>query len=327
MKVLVTGATGFLGSHVCETLTKDGHQVRALVRATSNTRYIKPLGVELIEASLETGKGLEAAVGGVDAVVHGAAIVKARDKADFERVNTGGTERLLEAVLTHSPKLKRFVYISSLAAHGFGEDGAPRSHAAPSLPVTYYGKSKLKGEQLLLEKADQVPVTILRPPAIYGPRDSEMLAFFKIVGSRVVPFLGSPENRCSLIYASDCARAILLALTKEHPSGRVYSVEDGRVYTQREVVSLIEAALGKRAIAKFTVPISAVSVAAVGSELVGKVRNQAVMLTRDKVNELRAQQVSHPADDLRRELGWEPEVQFAEGARASVDWYRSEGLL
>ena len=129
--------------------------------------------------------------------------------------------------------------------------GAPRPHASPSAPVTHYGKSKLKGEEVLLAHGDDFPVTILRPPAIYGPRDSEMLAFFKIVRSRVVPFLGNAENRCSLIYASDCARAILLALTKDHPSGRIYSVEDGRIYTQREVVSLIEAALGKPALAKF----------------------------------------------------------------------------
>lgn len=327
MKVLVTGATGFLGSHVCELLTKNGHEVRALVRKTSNTRYIEAFGVELVEASLESGKDLDKAVSGIDAVVHGAAIVKAKRKEDFDRVNTGGTRNLLQAVLEHAPNLQRFVYVSSLAAHGFGENGAPRAHERPSAPVTHYGKSKLRGEELLLEKAGVIPVTILRPPAIYGPRDSEMLAFFKIVEKRVVPFLGNPNNRCSLIYASDCAQAILLALTKDHPSGRIYSVEDGRVYTQKEVVSLIESAIGKRAVAKFTVPISAVSVAAIGSELVGKLRGQAVMLTRDKVHELKEQQVSEPSDDLRRELGWEPQVQFAEGAKTSVEWYRSNGLL
>ena len=327
MKVLITGGTGFLGSHIAEQLVEAGHEVRALVRRTSKTELLNRLGAELVEASLETGAQLDDAVRDVDAVVHGAAIVKARSAEEFHRVNSGGTQNLLDAVLRNAPDLKRFVYVSSLAAHGFGKGGRPRFHSESSAPVTHYGRSKLAGEHLVLEAADRLPVTVFRPPAIYGPRDTEMLAFFKIVASRVVPFLGSPSNRASLIYATDCARAILLALTKDHPSGRVYSVEDGRVYTQQEVVDHIEAALGKKVIAKFPVPISLVYAAALGSELVGKVRGEAVMLTRDKVNELREQQVSEPSASLREELDWKPETQFPEGARLSVDWYRSEGLL
>lgn len=326
MKVLVTGATGFLGSHVAEQLKAKGHDVRALVRRSSKTDFLDRLGVELVNASLEEGKGLEEAVDGVDAVVHGAAIVKARTPAEFRYVNTGGTEHLIKAAAA-VPNLRRFVYVSSLAAHGFGTNGSPRSFDEPSDPPTFYGKSKLAGERAVLDRKDAMPVTIIRPPAIYGPRDNEMLAFFKIVNGRVVPFLGNPDNRCSLIHASDCANAIVLALEKEHPSGRIYSVEDGVVYTQRDVVAHIENALGKKVLARFPVPMAAVSAAAIGSELYGKARRMAVMLTRDKVNELKAQQVIAPADAIRQELGWEPKITFDRGALESVEWYRSAGLL
>jgi len=325
MRVLVSGASGFLGSHVAETLIDQGHEVRALVRRSSKTDFLESRGVELCVASLETGDGLEAALEGVDAVVHGAAIVKARTPEEFHAVNAGGTERLLAAAREHCPGLRRFVLVSSLAAHGFGTNGNPRPVDAESAPVTHYGHSKLAAERAVLAAADALPVTVIRPPAIYGPRDTEMFAFFQIVNRRVVTFLGSPNNRLSLIYVSDCARAVVAVLTKDHPSGRVYFVEDGRTYSQKEFAETVERALGKRAL-KFSVPIGVVSVAAIGSELWGKLTNRAMMLTRDKVNELKEQQVC-AGREIREELGWEPEVDFEEGARRSVAWYRQEGWL
>ena len=326
MRVLITGATGFLGSHLAERLVNEGHEVRAVVRKTSKTDFLEELGAELAHASLETGEGLREAVQDVDAVVHGAAVVKARSAEEFHEINAGGTKRVLSAVREHRPDVKRFVLVSSLAAHGFGDNGGPRPVDAESRPVTHYGRSKLAAEQAVLEAKDEIPVTILRPPAIYGPRDTEMIAFFKMVKSRVVTFLGSSENRLSLIYAPDCARAIHLALEKDHPSGRVYFVEDGRHYTQGEFARAVEEALGQRTLMSFPVPVGLVRFVAAGSELYGRVTNRAVMLTRDKVNELDAEQIC-VGREIREELGWEPEVQLEEGARRSVEWYRSQGLL
>lgn len=327
MKVLVTGATGFLGSHLAELLVNEGHEVRAIVRKSSNVALLERLGAELAYASLESGDGLDEAVKGVDAIVHGAGIVKAKRPEEFYAVNAGGTQNLVDAALAHAKGLRRFVYVSSLAAHGFNDAGGPRPLDAESNPVTHYGRSKLEGERYVLSKKDALPVTVIRPPAIYGPRDTEMIAFFKLVAGRVVPFLGDSRRKVSLIYAPDCARAILLALTEDHPSGRVYFVEDGRAYSQEEFVSIVEDAIGKKALVKFPIPIGVVKAAAIGSELFGRIANKAVMLTRDKVNELDAEQLCAPADPIRNELGWEPEVQLEEGARRSVEWYRAEGLL
>jgi len=327
MKVLVSGATGFLGSHLAERLVNEGHEVRALVRKSSKTDHLEKLGAELALASLEGGEGLEDALDGIDAVVHGAAIVKARRPEDFTRVNAGGTKNLIDAVRAHAPDLKRFVYISSLAAHGFLKENGPLPYDADPNPVTHYGRSKLEGEGHVLSIKDDVPVTIIRPPAIYGPRDTEMIAFFQIVSRRMVAFLGDSSRRTSLIYATDCADAIFRALTKEHPSGRVYFVEDGRAYSQKEFVSIVEDALDKKALFKLAIPIGVVRAVAAGSELYGRIADKAVMLTRDKVNELDAEQLCCPADPIREELGWHPEIQFEEGARRSVAWYREQGWL
>lgn len=325
MRVLITGATGFLGSHLAELLVEEGHGVRALVRASSDTALLERLGVELAEASLEEGRGLFDAVDGVDAIVHGAGLVKARSVEEFRRVNVGGTSHLLEAARSVDG-LRRFVYVSSLAAHGFSDDGRPRAVDAEPRPVTHYGRSKLEGERLVLAAKEELPVSVIRPPAIYGPRDAEMFNFFKMVATRVQAFLGSPDNTLSLIWAPDCARAIRDMLVKEHPTGSVYFVEDGRVYTQSEFADIVARALDVRGL-KLSVPIALVRLAAVGSELYGKARNRAVMLTRDKVNELEQPYLVCSSEAIERDLGWRAEVQLEEGARRAVEWYREHGWL
>jgi nucleoside-diphosphate-sugar epimerase len=321
MRVLVTGATGFLGSHLVELLREQGHEVRALVRRSSKTALLESLGVELSFARLETGDGLDDAVRGVNAVVHGAALVKARAPAEFHRVNVEGTKNLLDAVVRIAPGIRRFALVSSITAEGFAHNGGGRR------PVTHYGRSKLAAEGVTLAMAKELPVSILRPPAIYGPRDAEMFAFFQMVSRRLMAFLGSPENRLSLIYATDCARALYQVLTADHPSGSVYAVEDGRVYTQGEFAAVVADALGIRTAIRLSVPIPVVSVAAVGSELYGRVTRSAVMLTRDKVNELRQPDLTCRGDRIRDELGFVPEVQLEEGARRTVAWYREHGWL
>ncbi len=326
MKVLITGATGFLGSHLAEQLVAQGHEVRAAVRKTSNTKFLDSLGVELAQTKLETGEGFAEALDGVDGVVHGAAIVKARRPEEFYTVNAGGTQNVLDAVRKHAPNLKRFVYVSSLEAHGFSEDGSPRPVDAEARPVTHYGRSKLEGEEMVLAAKDELPVTVIRPPAIYGPRDTEMFAFFQVVNRRLMPFMGDKGNTLSIVYAPDCAKAIVLAVTKPHDSGRTYFVEDGNVYTQYEMGKHIAEALGKRAF-PLSLPIPAVTAVAAMSEAFGKVRGQAVMLTTDKVNALRQRYIICSSKEIREDLGWSPEMPFDKGARVTAQWYKEQGWL
>ena len=171
MKVLVTGASGLLGSHVAELLSARGTQVRALVRKTSNRRHLETLrNVELFEGSVEQGDRVREAIDGVDAVVHAAGLVKARNTDEFFAINVGGTSNLIDAARRRGRPLDRFVYVSSLEACGPSADGTPVP-ADQESPVTSYGRSKLAAEKVVLSAKNEMPVVILRPGAIYGPRD------------------------------------------------------------------------------------------------------------------------------------------------------------
>jgi len=325
MKVLVTGATGFLGSHVAEQLKEQGHHVRALIRKSSDTSFLKQLGVELHVASLETGEGLAEAVADVDAVVHSAGLVKARSPEEFRQVNVQGTQNLIDAARKVQEHIRRFVYVSSLAASGPCVNGQPRVASDDPQPVTHYGRSKLEGERAVLAAQDIFPVTVIRPPAIYGPRDREMYAFFKTVQRRVYPLMGR-GNTASLIHGRDAAAAIVQALLVEHPTGRVYFVDDGSVYTWEEMGATLQSELGVRAL-PLRLPLRLFSLVALGTEFYGKLRNRSVMLTRDKLNELCQPHWVCQSSDITEELGWKPAYDFTSGARDTIAWYRSQGWL
>jgi nucleoside-diphosphate-sugar epimerase len=327
MKVLVTGASGFLGSHVAELLCRDGHQVRCLVRRTSNLRFLETLDVELIHGSVEDRSSLEEATHGVEGVVHAAGLVKARGADEFYAVNVRGTENLLGAVEQQADGgFRRFVLVSSLAAVGPSSDGKPVDPAQTS-PVTHYGRSKKQAEEMVREASARVPTVILRPPMIYGPRDNESFAFFKTISRGMLPKLGDGSNTMSVIYATDAARACIRALEAEVESGSAYFIDDGRVYVWRDMLDDLEHALGKKAKVRFGVPFPMLRLAATASETMGKLTGKAVMLTRDKVNELSAPHWVCDSSDTRSALGWQPEVDWAEGTRRAAAWYKLEGWL
>jgi nucleoside-diphosphate-sugar epimerase len=328
MTVLVTGGTGFLGSHVVEQLVRARRPVRALVRKTSDTRFLRSLAnVELCEGSVEDAASVKAAARGVAGIVHAAGLVKARNSEEFLRTNRGGTENLLAAALENRETLRKFVLVSSLAALRPSDgQGEPVPEDAEPRPVTDYGKSKLAAERAALAHRAEVPLVILRPPAIYGPRDREILAFFKSIKVGVLPLLGSTKNKLSMIYGADCAAACIAALDRELPSGAVYHVDDGRPHTMEELIMLTERAMGRRAKLRFHLPRRLVETAAFGVELYGRATNRAVMLTRDKCNELFEQWVCD-GTRAQRDLAWTPEVGFEDGIRRTVSWYREAGWL
>ncbi len=329
MRVLLTGGSGFVGSYIAEQLAGQGHTVRALVRPSSDRTLLARLqGLEFALGAVERRESLGDAVKGCDAVIHCAGLVKARSPQEFFDVNTEGTKNLLEAAIA-AGGVQRFVQVSSLAAIGPSLDGKPVSDDAAPNPVTNYGRSKLAGEQAVLAAKDRVPVTVIRPPLVYGPRDRETLAFFTAIKKGTLPILGDGMNTLSVIYGPDCAAAIVKAVLQPAgaPSGRAWFVEDGNVYVWREALAEVEAVMGKRAFFRAGVPMWALKAAAAGSQLWGKVTNTAQMLTLDKVNELEQPHWVCSAEGARRELGWAPKVQWREGVKLAAEWYREAGWL
>jgi nucleoside-diphosphate-sugar epimerase len=328
MTILLTGGSGFLGSHVAEQLSRAGRKVKALVRKTSNTKFLEQLPhVELVEGAVDDRQSMLEAARGATAVVHVAGLVKARGPEEFFRVNTEGTLNALDAARAAGPSLRRFVLVSSLAAAGPSDAaGTPVACDAEPRPVTHYGRSKLAAERAALAAKNELPITILRPPAVYGPRDREILALFKALKLGVLPYMGASTNKLSMIYGQDCAAACVSAIDADVPSGATFFLDDGSVYTFEDLILHVERALGKRAWLRFPIPRPVLKTAALASELYGKATNRAVMLTRDKCNELFDQWVCD-GSEARESLGWQPQTPFAEGARLTVDWYQKAGWL
>lgn len=328
MTILVTGGSGFLGSHIIEQLSQAGRPVRALVRKSSDTRFLRTLSnVELFDGAIDDRASLDRAVAGVEAIVHSAGLVKARNDEEFLRVNAKGTKNLLEAALPHAASLKRFVQVSSVAVGGPSDAyGNPVSVDSEPRPVTAYGRSKLAAERAVIAVKDRLKVTVIRPPAIYGPRDKEILAFFKSIKVGVLPLLGSPQNKLSMTFGPDCARACIRAIDADVASGSVFAIDDGAVHTMAELISEAESAMGKKAFLRIPLPRRVVEGAAFMSESYGRLRNVAMMLTRDKCNELFDQWVID-GSKAQRELGFTPSVTFSQGVKQTVDWYRQAGWL
>jgi nucleoside-diphosphate-sugar epimerase len=270
---------------------------------------------------------VEEAVKRGDAVIHCAGLVKARSPEEFRQTNVVGTQNLLDAAKKHTPKLQRFVFVSSLAAMGPSQDGKPLRGDPEPHPITHYGRSKLEAERLVRAAKDDIKVTVLRPPAIYGPRDQEIFAAFQAVSRGVLPAIGDPNATMSMIYGPDAAAACVRAIFADVPSGSPYFVEDGHIYEFRELVESIEHGLGKRALLRFNLPRSVLYAAALGTELFGKVTNRAVMLTRDKVNEIRQPHWVCSSEDAQKDLGWAPKVGLREGTERTARWYRENGWL
>jgi nucleoside-diphosphate-sugar epimerase len=323
MRVLVTGATGFLGTRLVHQLLQAGIEVRALVRKSSDISALKAMDVELVTGSLEPAENLEAAVQGVDAVAHCAGGGWARNVQDMYDNNLGTTANLLKAL--EGTRLSRFVFVSSLAAHGPSPTGDPRDPSEPAAPITHYGRAKAEAEQLVLSYGDRFPVTLIRPPAIYGPGDVRLLPVFKCASRGFVP-LPRAGRSTSLIHVEDCAAAIALVLQKPHPTRRTYFVEDGQIQSLESMALLIGEAV-KRKPRILRLPHFVLYIAALISEGLGKLRRRAVLLNRDKVRDLQQAHWVCDSSPIRAELGWAPRVPFEEGVRATAQWYREHEWL
>jgi nucleoside-diphosphate-sugar epimerase len=327
MRVLVTGASGLLGSHVAELLSERGTQVRALVRKTSDRRHLATLrNVELFEGSVEQPDRVREAVDGVDAIIHAAGLVKARNTDEFFATNVGGTSNLIDAARRRGRPLDKFVYVSSLEACGPSSDGTPVP-AEQENPLTRYGRSKLAAEKVVLSAKDQVPSVILRPGAIYGPRDREILAVFQTIKRGLLPLVAGGAAKAVWIYATDCAEACIRAIDAPVAGGRSYFVDDGcGPLDQRQLFDDAERALGKKALVRANLPTPLVQQIARGVEVFGRITNRPVMFTREKANMLIQHWVCS-SEETRKDLGWEPRVRWADGIRRTMTWYRENGWL
>ena len=219
LRALVTGGHGFLGSHLVDLLLERGYVVRCLLRPGRPEALLRGLPVEVVRGDIASGEGLAAAVQAQDIVFHVAGLIAAKSPAEFQAVNGVGAGRLAAAAARAG--CRRFLLVSSQAAAGPSPDGRPIDEERPPNPLTHYGRSKLLGEEAV--KAARIPFSIVRPPAIYGPRDLALLPFFRLASMGLAPGLEGPGRRFNLLHARDVARGILLAAESEGGMSRINS--------------------------------------------------------------------------------------------------------
>lgn len=326
MRILLTGGTGFVGGHVAGRLAARGHALRALTRGKDDGGVLARAGAEAVRGTLEDPASLREAVRGVETVVHGAGLIKARRAADYHAVNAGGTERLLEACAAADPPPRRFVLVSSLAAQGPSPGGRPLREEEPCAPVSDYGRSKLAGEEIARRFAGRMEVVVVRPPAVYGPRDRETLEFFRIARAGVRARFPFGDLRLVLVHVEDLAEGIAAAAESPGAAGGTFHLCHGETATLGGVMDLMAAALGRRGF-PLRVPRTLLWGAAALQEALAAATGRIPDLSFDKVRELTAPAWTADPAAAKRVLGWEARIPLAEGIPGTARWYREAGWL
>ncbi|MFO0902703.1 MAG: NAD-dependent epimerase/dehydratase family protein [Pirellulales bacterium] len=337
-RVLVTGGSGFVGSHLVDALLREGRHVRCLLRATSSLKNLPADDIERVTGHLEDEESLARAVEDVDVVYHVGGVTRVLSMDEFERVNTRGTENLIRACLRRTtPPV--FLLISSISAAGPAQLGSVRTEQDAPQPISIYGRSKRGGEEAAEAAAARLPVTILRPGIVFGPRDGEL--FTAIHSLAVSRFHVLPRRRTpplSFIEASDLAQLMLVAAERGRrlaPPGAsspgtgsgFYFATGDEFPTYRQFGHMVARCLGRRFALPLVPPPPIPWTVAWMSEVIARARKRPIMLSRDKFREATVESWACSSQAAREQLGWAPSAPLQQQMSATIDWYRSVGWL
>lgn len=324
--IFLTGATGFVGSFVLEKLVAQKHHVTCLIRKSSNLRWIKDQPVDFVVGSLFHPDSFKEALGRTDYIFHIAGVTKAIKKSDFFEGNVKTTELLLDAIRTSGRPIQRFVLVSSQAAVGPSPSAEPIDEFFPAHPLTDYGKSKLEAEKVAKQFMGQIPLTIVRPPAVFGPRDKDVLQFFRSVKKGFSLKIGKTDQLVSLVYVEDLAQGIVQAAFSENSAGNTYFLCDETSYRWSRVTQITADILGKR---NFTLAIPYRPALFIGFfiELISKIRRKPVIISRQKMQEILQPYWVLSPNKAQRDFGYATHFPLPMAIEKTLNWYQREGWL
>jgi nucleoside-diphosphate-sugar epimerase len=322
MKALVTGATGFVGSHLAEALKRRGHQVTALARSSRKAEALSAQGARVVAGDLHDAAALDRAMAGQDIVYHVAGVVAARDEAGFLRANRDGTRNILNAAERSGNP--RFVLVSSLAAAGPSPPGAPLTGRETPHPVTAYGRSKLAAEEVV--RASGLGWSIIRPPIVYGPRDREVLKIFRLARLHLAPVFGDGSQELSAVHGADLAEALVSAGESPATVGGIYSACHPEVFTSAELGHAVARAMG-RSVTTIRIPAAVGRVLLALTETGARLTRQVTILTTEKAKEFFQPAWTGDPGPLTRDTGWQATYDLQKGLASTYEWYRQAGWL
>jgi len=328
LKALVTGGTGFIGSHLADYLLNKGFEVRCIYRKTSNIRWLKDKSVELVEASLNDITSLIKACEGVDYIFHVAGLVAAKNEKEFLTGNRDATRNLLEAAKIAVPNLKRFLYVSSQTAAGPSASlNGIKTESMERNPITAYGRSKKAAEDEVLKFKDIFPITIVRPPAVIGPRDPASYQIFQVANKGFGTLMGFKPKYANLIYSSDLVEGIFDAAMSENSIGKTYFLASEEIYNWNQILAAMKKHLNKNFFIYIKIPHFLIYSIAGLSELFGKFSKKPPVFNFDKGRDFVQEYWTCSVNEAKKDFGYKQKVNLDEAIKKSIEWYKENKWL
>lgn len=321
----VTGGTGFIGSHLVELLLETGYtEVRCLIR--SEPRWLRGTDIVRVHGTLADRSALRTGCRNADVIYHLAGVTRAQEWETFRKVNVEATRHLLDVVAAGRTKPQRIVIASSLAVIGTGTDGIA-AESTPLEPVSRYGRSKAQMEQIAAEYRTDLPITIIRPPAVYGPRDEDIFAFFRAVDYGLCPVVGDPERpQLSLVHARDLVDGIVQSAHSPAAEGETYFVGSERPYSWSEIKDAACRALDHSAVT-LRIPRPAVAWCGAAAEQFGRLTRTYPPFNRQKARELLHACKMCAVKKAKTDFEYRQRVSLEDGIADTIRWYKKEGWL
>jgi len=348
MTILVTGASGFIGSYIVQEGLDKGFEVWAGVRGTSSRGYLQDERIKFAQLDLSNPDKLLQQLqqykeqmdgNGWDYVVHAAGATKCLNEEDFYRTNTDGTRNLIDALRTAGMTPKRFVFVSSLSIFGAVREEAIRRPSAENpwiyspilltdtpMPNTAYGRSKLKAEEYLLQQKD-FPYTILRPTGVYGPREKDYFMMAKSIKQHIDFAVGYKPQEITFIYMMDVVQAIYKCIASPAAQGKAYFLSDGEVYNSRRFSDLLQQHLGNPWVLHIKAPLWLLRIICWVSTRVSHLTGKMNALNDDKFYILSQRNWQCDIEPAKRDFGFQPQWKLEQGVEATIKWYKENGWI
>ena len=323
---VVTGANGFVGSHLVDLLLSKNYTVRCIVRKSSNLKWLEGKNVEIHDCGLFDKDGLRKAFSGANYIYHVAGVVKSKAPEGYFKGNVDTTKVLLDVALEFKENIKKFVVVSSLTTTGPSPNGTPVSETTECRPITTYGKSKLAEEKVAKAYMDKLPVTICRAPAVYGERDTEILIFFQTFQKGLMTTIGFDKKTISLIHVLDLVNGFYLAAESEKSAGQIYFISSEKYYTWEEIGEVTSKVLNKKAL-HVKVPHTIVFTIAAIAQFFALFSSKAATLNIEKAKDITQNSWTCDTQKAITDLGYRQQISIEEGIKRTCHWYKEKKWL